>query len=69
LFTWSITGSTVIKAETLDEAQAKFDTVGIADLLMDLKTSGSDFAQDQIFVESEPGCFDIEAAANGSLRK
>lgn len=57
MFTWSITGSTIIEAASLPEAQKRFDVMSIADVNED---GESDFAQDQVMIESNPGCFDID---------
>ncbi len=58
-FQWSITGSTIVEADTLAEAQAEFDEITVAELWTGAVIQ--DFEQDQVLVESDPGCFDQEA--------
>lgn len=58
-FNWSIIGSTIIKAESLTEAQTKFDEITVAELWS--SAVSQDFEQDGVLVESDPGCFDQDA--------
>lgn len=54
-FCWSISGNTVIEAATLAEAQGVFDKMTTADME---ENGSTDFAQDQVLIETEPGVFD-----------
>ncbi len=62
-FNWSLTGSTIIEAASLPEAQNRFDSMTEGDLR---ELGDSDFTQDDVLVESMPGCFDVSVHTEDS---
>ena len=58
LFNWFYSGSTLIEADSLDEAQEKFDELTIRDTGMVIIEDGEEFTQHEVLTETAPGVFD-----------
>lgn len=56
-FNWTLTGSTVIEAPTLEEAKAQWDRFETIDQTITGATA-MDLADNEVLVETDPGCFD-----------
>ncbi len=60
LFQYTITGSTIVEADDLAAAEAKFNEIPLAELF---DPEADEFVMHETLVETAPGCFDEEASA------
>lgn len=60
-FKWTVTGSTIIEADTLEDARKQWDAVETTSEIV-ATACAVDVAEDGVWTESAPGCFDIKEA-------